>query len=119
MLFQVTTRPLIVRYSELVHHNTGQSWATLDGRTGTSSQGGGTGSIPLGLPIRHGGAEPWRHHPAGVGLPPDWCWTARCGFGVDARVVATELPGDMELTTSAGFLPSDVRALSAKRMATA
>ena len=38
----------VVRYCELVHHNTGQSWATLDGRRATSYQGGGTGSNPVG-----------------------------------------------------------------------
>ena len=48
MPVQVRVTRSISRYCELVHHNTGQSWATLDGRRATSSQGGGTGSNPVG-----------------------------------------------------------------------
>ena len=48
MPVQVEAMPMVVRYCELVHHNTGHSWATLDGRRATSSQGGGTGSNPVG-----------------------------------------------------------------------
>ena len=50
MPVQLRIPQLVVRYSELVHHNTGRSWATLDGIWITPLKVAARVRIPLGLP---------------------------------------------------------------------